>query len=119
MPFNDLREFIAFLETRGQLLRTGKPVDLKFEISSYIRKTSDVQGPALLFDNVNNSSIPVLGGVFATRERAFLALETSNADYVHKFQNALDHLIAPKLVTEAPCKEVIYTGKDVDLAKLQ
>ena len=90
MPFNDLREFIAFLETRGQLLRTRKPVDLKFEISSYIRKTSDVQGPALLFDNVNNSSIPVLGGVFATRERALLALETSNADYVHKFQNALD-----------------------------
>ena len=50
MPFNDLREFITFLESKGELLRTRKPVDVKFEISSYIRKTSDVQGPALLFD---------------------------------------------------------------------
>ena len=60
----------------------------------------------------------MLGGVFATRERAFLALETSNEDYVNKFHNALDHLMAPKLVANAPCKEVIYKGKDVDLNKL-
>ena len=118
MPFNDLREFITFLESKGELLRTKKPVDVKFEISSYIRKTSDQQGPALLFENVKNFDMPVLGGVFATRERAFLALETSNEIYVHKFQNALDHLVAPKLVANAPCKEIIYAGKDVDLAKL-
>ena len=118
MPFNDLREFITFLENKGELLRTMKPVDVKFEISSYIRKTSDQRGPALLFENVKNSAMPVLGGVFATRERAFLALETSNESYVHKFQNALDHLLAPQLVTHAPCKEVIYKGKDVDLGKL-
>src|SRR5574341_2494114 len=111
MPFNDLREFITFLESKGELLRTKKPVDVKFEISSYIRKTSDQRGPALLFENVKNSAMPVLGGVFATRERAFLALETSNEDYVNKFHNALDHLLPPKLVTKAPCKEVICTGK--------
>lgn len=118
MPFNDLREFVTFLESKGELLRTKKPVDVKFEISSYIRKTSDQRGPALLFENVKNFAMPVLGGVFATRERAFLALETSNEGYVHKFQDALDHLLAPKLVTDAPCKEVIYKGKDVDLEKL-
>jgi 4-hydroxy-3-polyprenylbenzoate decarboxylase/2,5-furandicarboxylate decarboxylase 1 len=118
MPFSDLREFITFLESRGELLRTNKPVDVKFEISSYIRKTSDQQGPALLFEKVKNFNMPGLGGVFATRERAFLALETSNEGYVHKFQNALDHLLAPKLVAKGPCKEVIYTGKDVDLGKL-
>ena len=64
-------------------------MDVKYEISAYIRKTSDVQGPALLFDNVKDFAMPVSGGVFATRKRAFLALETSNEDYVNKFQNAL------------------------------
>jgi 4-hydroxy-3-polyprenylbenzoate decarboxylase/2,5-furandicarboxylate decarboxylase 1 len=118
MPFKDLREFLMLLDDKGQLLRTRKPVDLKFEISSYIRKTSDEQGPALLFHNVRNSKIPVLGGAFATRERAFLALETTARDYVNKFHNALDHLIAPKLVSDAPCKEVIHTGNDVDLTRL-
>lgn len=118
MPFNDLREFITFLESQGELIRTKKPVDVKYEISAYVRKTSDVQGPALLFDNVKDFAMPVLGGVFATRKRAFLALETSNEDYVNKFQNALDHLVAPKLVTNAPCKEVVIKGQDVDLYKL-
>jgi 4-hydroxy-3-polyprenylbenzoate decarboxylase/2,5-furandicarboxylate decarboxylase 1 len=118
MPFNDLREFIAYLESEGELIRTQKPVDVKYEISAYIRKTSDVQGPALLFDHVKGFEMPVLGGVFSTRKRAFLALETCNEDYVNKFQHALDHLVAPKLVSHAPCKEVVYEGKDVDLNKL-
>ncbi|HEY1236095.1 MAG TPA: UbiD family decarboxylase [Candidatus Binatia bacterium] len=118
MPFNDLREFIAYLESEGELIRTQKPVEVKYEISAYIRKTSDVQGPALLFDHVKGFEMPVLGGVFSTRKRAFLALETCNEDYVNKFQHALDHLVAPKLVSHAPCKEVVYEGKDVDLNKL-
>src|ERR1043166_4208501 len=118
MPFNDLREFLTLIEKKDQLIKTKKPVDLKFEISAYIRKTSDQQGPALLFEKVNNSAIPVLGGLFATRERAFLALETSPQDYVNKFQNALDRLLPPRLVSSAPCKDVIRTGKDVDLAQL-
>jgi UbiD family decarboxylase len=117
VPFNDLREFLKFLEEHGELLKTKKPVDVKFEISSYIRKTSDQRGPALFFENVKNFDMPVVGGIFATRERAFLALETSSQDYVHKFQNALDHLLPPKLVSNAPCKEVIYTGNDVDLTR--
>lgn len=118
MPFNDLREFIGFLESKGELIRTKKPVDVKYEISAYIRKTSDVQGPALLFDNVKEFTIPVLGGAFATRKRALLALETSNEDYVNKFHDALDHLMAPKLTANAPCKDVIIKGQDVDLNKL-
>src|SRR6266480_6573975 len=118
MSFKDLREFLTLLEERGELLKTKKPVDLKFEISSYIRKTSDQQGPALLFEKVNNSAIPVLGGVFATRERAFLALETSPQDYVNKFQNALERLVLPRLISNAPCKEVIHTGSSVDLTQL-
>jgi 2,5-furandicarboxylate decarboxylase 1 len=118
MPFRDLRDFLSLLEKKGDLLRTRKPVDVKYEISSYIRKTSDERGPALLFENVKNFDMPVLGGVFATRERAFLALETSPQEYVDKFQNALERLVPPRLVANAPCKEVIHTGSSVDLRQL-
>ena len=118
MPYKDLREFLTLLEEKGELLKSKKPVDVKFEISSYIRKTSDQRGPALLFENVKNFTMPVVGGIFATRERAFLALESSPEDYVNKFQSALDHLVPPRLVSSAPCKEVIYTGSEVDLSKL-
>src|SRR5882724_2397558 len=118
MPFKDLREFISLLEAKGDLLRTQRPVDVKFEIASYIRKTSDERGPALFFENVKNFNMPVVGGIFATRERAFLALETSPQDYVNKFQNALERLVPPRLVSSAPCKEVIHTGSSVDLTQL-
>src|SRR6266480_3931080 len=118
MPFKDLREFISLLEEKGDLLRTQRPVDVKFEIASYIRKTSDERGPALFFENVKNFNMPVVGGIFATRERAFLALETSPQDYVNKFQNALERLVLPRLVSNAPCKEVIHTGSSVDLTQL-
>jgi UbiD family decarboxylase len=118
MPFTDLREFLALLDSKNELLRIKKPVDLKFEIAAHIRKTSDRRGPALFFDNVKGHEIPVVGGVFATRDRAFLALQCGPQDYVNRFQSALEHLIPPKLVATGPCKEIIHKGKDVDLLSL-
>ncbi|MBI4528742.1 MAG: UbiD family decarboxylase [Deltaproteobacteria bacterium] len=117
MAFKDLREFITLLEQKNDLLRVKKPVDTRFEISAYIRKTSDQRGPAILFENVKGFNIPVVGGLFATRERAFLALECAAENYVEKFFYSLERLIPPRVVSDGPCKEVIHKG-DVDLARL-
>ena len=107
MPFKDLREFITYLEEQKELRRIRKPVDIKYEIAAYIRKTSDVKGPALLFENVNDSKVPVLGGVFATRKRALLALESSEKQCADKFREALEHLIPPRKISSGPCKEAV------------
>jgi 2,5-furandicarboxylate decarboxylase 1 len=117
MPFRDLREFIAYLEEQKELRRIRKAVDTKYEIAAYIRKTSDIKGPALLFENVNGWKIPVAGGVFATRKRALLALETSDKECAEKFQYALDHLTPPRSVASGPCKEIVLKGDDADLAR--
>jgi 4-hydroxy-3-polyprenylbenzoate decarboxylase/2,5-furandicarboxylate decarboxylase 1 len=117
MPFRDLREFISYLEEQKELRRIRKAVDTKYEIAAYIRKTSDIRGPALLFENVNGWTIPVAGGVFATRKRALLALETSDKECAGKFQYALDHLTPPRAVASGPCKEIILKGDDADLSR--
>jgi len=117
MPFRDLREFIARLECEKELRRIKKSVDTKHEIAAYIRKTSDVKGPGLLFENVKNSKIPVLGGVFATRKRALLALETTEQHYIDKFQHALENLLPPRQVTDGPCKEVVLKDEEADLSQ--
>jgi len=75
MPFKDLREFLDLLEKKGELLRIKRQVDVKYEIAAGIRKISDTQGPALFFENIRGYATPVVGGVFATRKRAMLALE--------------------------------------------
>jgi len=117
MPFKDLREFIAYLEDRKELRRIRKPVDTKYEIAAYIRKTSDIKGPALLFENVNGSEIPVLGGAFATRKRGLLALEASEKEYAEKFHHALEHLMPPRKISSGPCKEVVLKSEDADLSR--
>jgi UbiD family decarboxylase len=118
MPFRDLREFLTLLDSKKDLLRVKKPVDTRFEISAYIRKTSDRRGPAVFFEKVKGHDIPVVGGVFATRERAFLALECGPQNYVNKFQSALEHPIPLRLVRTGACKEVIRKGAEVDLSAL-
>ena len=50
MPFVDLREFLKFLEQKQELIHIERKVNPVHEIAAYIRKTSDRQGPALLFD---------------------------------------------------------------------
>jgi len=105
------------LEDQKELRRIRKPVDTKYEIAAYIRKTSDIKGPALLFENVNESKIPVLGGVFATRKRGLLALETSEKEYGEKFHQALEHLVPPRKISSGPCKEVILKSEDADLSR--
>jgi 2,5-furandicarboxylate decarboxylase 1 len=100
-----------------ELGRIRKPVDTKYEIAAYIRKTSDIKGPALLFENVSQSKFPVLGGVFATRKRALLALETSEKECAEKFHRALEHLISPRRISSGPCKDVILKSEDADLSR--
>ena len=74
MSFDDPRDFLARLEEEGDLIRISEPVDARFEISAYIRKTSDQQGPALLFERVKGRDIPVVGGIFAARRRVLRAM---------------------------------------------
>ena len=68
--FEDLRGYLTHLESQGQLLRVAEPVDVKYEIAAGVRKTSDIEGPALLFEQVKGfPGWRVLGGLFATRRR--------------------------------------------------
>jgi UbiD family decarboxylase len=58
MPFKDLREFIALLEEKKDLLRVKKPVDTEYEIAAYVRKTSDQRGPAVFLRTSRGSRCP-------------------------------------------------------------
>jgi len=69
MAFNDLREFIAFLELHGQLQRVTAPVSADLEITEITDRVSKAGGPALLFENVRGYDMPVLINTFGSEER--------------------------------------------------
>jgi 2,5-furandicarboxylate decarboxylase 1 len=115
---DDLRSFLNLLEGKNDLVHIGRPTSTKFEIAAGIRKTSQIEGPALLFENVVGHSMPVAGGLYAVRRRAVYGLETT-AEKIHgKIMEGLRNHIPPKIVKDGPCKEVILTGNDADFARL-
>ena len=69
MKYTDLRDFIAGLEARGELVRIKEPVDPNLEITEICDRTLRAKGPALLFENPVGSEYPLLGNLFGTPER--------------------------------------------------
>ena len=58
MAFKDLRDFVAFLEEKGDLRRIGVPVDPELEMTEITDRVIKSGGPALLFENVIGYDMP-------------------------------------------------------------
>ncbi|MEX0803040.1 MAG: UbiD family decarboxylase [Candidatus Binatia bacterium] len=124
MAYRDLRDYVTALEKRGKLKRVKKEVDKDWEIAAVCRqlfkKISPQNRPALVFENVKDFSIPVVAGVLGvSRDIYAIGLETDSVEGINrKWDYALGNPIPPRLVKEAPCKENILHGDDVDITKL-
>src|SRR2546427_396882 len=117
--FEDLRGYLTHLESQGQLLRVAEPVEVKYEIAAGMRKTSDIEGPALLFEQVKGfPGWRVLGVLFATRKLVALGLGVKEDQLLDRYLTLEDQRIAPELVSTGPVKEIRWTGDQVDLSKL-
>src|ERR1051325_3553901 len=93
--FEDLRGYLGHLEERGQLKRVADEVDTKYDIAAGIRKTSDIEGPALLYENVRNfPGWRVLGGLFATRKLIALGLGVPEDQLLERYLTLEDKRIA-------------------------
>ncbi|MGI0009280.1 MAG: menaquinone biosynthesis decarboxylase [Nitrosopumilaceae archaeon] len=78
MPIEDLGEFIEKLEKSGELRRVKTQVDADLEIAEILRRVMYANGPAILFENVKNHSMPVLGNAFGSMKRLEIGLETDD-----------------------------------------
>ncbi len=130
MAYRDLHEFITALERAGQLRRVRESVSPVLEITEIADRVVKAGGPALLFENVQGSEIPVLINAFGTLERMCLALGAPDLDAVAaRVQDLLEFKspasladkirmlpkladlagFFPKTVRSGPCQEVILT----------
>lgn len=74
MAFRDLREYISFIEERGQLRRVTVEVDPYLEICEIADRVSKAHGPALVFENVKGSTMPVAINLMGGYDRMAWAL---------------------------------------------
>jgi 2,5-furandicarboxylate decarboxylase 1 len=114
----DLRAFLDTLERQGDLLRIKDEVDWAYEAAALTRQTSDIQGPALLFERVKGSGYPLLSGLFAARRRVALALEVLERELFEAYRVGEERPREPVLVGAGPCQEVVLQEADVDLQAL-
>lgn len=122
MAYEDLREYLAVLERAGKLHRVKKTVDPGWEVAALARvvfqKIPEKTRPALFFEQLKGSSIPIVGGVLgASREIYALALETSVDGIADKWAGAQSHPVRPEIVSRGPCQENILQGDQVDVFK--
>jgi len=78
VPIEDLGEFIEKLENAGELRRVKTQVDADLEIAEILRRVMYANGPAVIFENVKNHTMPVLGNAFGSMKRLELGLETND-----------------------------------------
>ena len=99
-------------------------------------------GPAILFENVKDHSVPVLGNLFGTTRRVALAMGKEDLTGLRElgellaflkeptppsgFRDAWQQLpvfkkvmnMSPKEVKKAPCQEIVIEGNAVDLTSI-
>jgi UbiD family decarboxylase len=82
-----------------------------------MRKSASVSGPALIFKN-NGTTFPLVGGVYNTRAKALIALQTTEKDAFDRVLHGMSTRIAPVVAADGPVHENIITGDAIDTAKL-
>src|SRR5262249_16886338 len=115
----DLRQFLDVLEREGELKQISAPVDAKHEIGAICKILNERPGsPALLFENVKGSSIPVVEQLLFGDKRVAMALGLTQEKVFEETVKRADNAIAPRLVSKGACQEVVMEGSEVDLTKL-
>lgn len=143
MPvFKDLREFIAHLQSNGDLKTIDMPISPVLEMTEISARTLRNKGPALLFNQPKGYDMPVLTNLFGTPERIATAMGLESVNQLRElgellaylkepeppkgFKDALSKLpllkkiltMSPKYVKNPPCQEVVIDKEDVDLYRL-
>ncbi len=142
MHYKDLRDFIIQLEQLGELKRIPLEIDPYLEMTEICDRTLRTGGPALLFENPKEHTIPVLGNLFGTQQRVALGMGQSSVTALREvgellaflkepeppkgFKDALNKFplfkqvlnMPPKVVSKAPCQENVWIGNEVDLSRL-
>ena len=139
MAYSSLREFVNVLDGADELKRIKAKVSPELEVAEITDRVSKAEGPALLFENVEGSDIPLLINAFGSYKRMAMALGVKDineiADEIEGMikigppESLIDKVkilgilakltnFPPKNVRRGACQEVVFTGDRVSLDRL-
>jgi 2,5-furandicarboxylate decarboxylase 1 len=115
MPFDDFRSFLDVLRAHNELIDVDRAFDLEVDVARAMRQSNAIGGPAMNFTNTG-SAFPLVAGVYASRSKALLAFESTEAEIAQKILDGLDHPVDPVTYAgAAPAHDVVITGDAIDI----
>lgn len=116
----DLRSFLRELEAAepNALITVEREVDPAYELSAVVKALEPYGAPAVRFERVKGSGMPVISGLYGTRRRIALTLGTRVEQAVDFALQAIRRPLPASSVGSAPVQEVVEQGEAVDLAAL-
>src|SRR5438876_12436632 len=112
---SDFRQYVTTLENAGQLVHVKKEVSPEFEIAAYVRKSSDMLGPAFVFENVKgHPGWRLAAGLYGTMARLPVAFGCPMEQVVERYGAAVRAPIPPQRAAEGRCQEVVLIGDQAD-----
>ncbi len=140
MKYADLRDFVAQLETQGELKRIRADVSPRLEMTAIGDAVLKANGPALLFERPTGFTVPCLTNLFGTTGRVAQAMGARSLAELREVGSVLASLkepqpprglkdagrllelvkalwdMKPALRRHGACQEVVLEGGQIDLA---
>ena len=122
--YRDLHDHLDALRAAGLLVEVDRPIDKDSQLHPLVRwqfvgGIDEPQRKAFLFTNIVDGlgrkyDMPVVvGAIAANREIYSIGMQAPVDQIQAKWDHAIANPIAPRVVTEAPCHEVIHEGRDL------
>ena len=123
--YPDLHEHLETLERAGLLVTVERPINKDTEMHPLVRwqfrgGIAERDRKAFLFKNVVDGkarkySIPVVVGALAANREIYRLGMNCPLDKLNETWNrAIANPVAPRVVTDAPCHEIVIQGKALD-----
>ena len=118
---NDFRSFIQEVKENypSDIIEIDKEISALYETTAIVTKLErQRRTPILHFTNVKDTEFSVVVNTCASRTMVAAALGIDKKELPHKYRDALNNLIEPKLIKEGPVHDVVLTGDQADILKL-
>jgi UbiD family decarboxylase len=123
--YPDLHEHVLALAREGLLVVVGEPINKDTEMHPLVRwqyrgGIPEGERKAFLFTQPTNSkgrrfdTAVLVAGLAANRDVYRIGFGKPLAEIGAAWVNALAQPIAPRVVTDAPCQEIVLAGADLD-----
>jgi len=121
--YNDLREYLDFLESNGQLVRIKREINKDTELSALVRwqlrGLAEKERKAFLFENVTDvkgkkyNGTVLVGAHAASRKIYALAMGCEPEQIMERWANAQLRPIKPRIVASGPVQEEVHIGDNL------